>query len=131
MAAAFSGKISGNILSAAGAGVCLGFLVWNSHPAKVFMGDTGSMFLGGLVVGIAFTLGKPIILIAAGIQYIIEAFSVILQVAYYKKTKKRLFRMAPIHHHFELGGYSEEKIVLLFSAVTAVGCVVALLPYLI
>ncbi len=131
MAAAFSGNTGCNILSCTGAGVCLGFLVWNSHPAKVFMGDTGSMFLGGLTVGIAFTLGRPILLIAAGIVYLVEAFSVMLQVAYYKKTKKRLFRMAPIHHHFEMGGYSEEKIVLLFSAVTAVGCVIALLPYII
>ena len=120
-----------SIYSIAVAGGCLGFLVWNLHPAKVFMGDTGSMFLGGLVVGLAFCTGRPILLIVAGIQYIIEAFSVILQVAYYKKTKKRLFRMSPIHHHFEMGGYSEEKIVLLFSAVTAVGCVVALLPYII
>ncbi len=128
---AFAGNIGANILACSGAGVCLGFLMWNSHPAKVFMGDTGSMFLGGLVVGLAFCTGRPILLIAAGIQYIIEAFSVILQVAYYKKTKKRLFRMSPIHHHFEMGGYSEEKIVLLFSAVTAVGCVVALLPYII
>ena len=91
------------------------------------MGDTGSMFLGGIVVALAFSIGKPILLILAGIQYIIEAFSVMLQVAYYKKTKKRLFKMSPIHHHFEMSGYSEEKIVLLFSIVTAIGSFIALL----
>lgn len=117
-----------NIFACALGGACLGFLVWNSHPAKVFMGDTGSLFLGGAVVGLAFSTGRPILLLIMGIQYLIEAVSVILQVAYYKKTKKRLFKMSPIHHHFELSGYSEEKIVLLFSAVTAVGCFIALIP---
>lgn len=128
LAAAFSEKIGTNLYACAGAGACLGFLVWNSHPAKVFMGDTGSLFLGGLVVSLSFCLRMPIILLAAGIVYLIEAFSVMLQVAYYKKTKKRLFKMAPIHHHFEMSGFSEEKIVLLFAAVTAVGCFVALIP---
>lgn len=109
-------------------GGLIGFLLYNKYPAKVFMGDTGSLFLGGVVVALAFSIGRPILLILAGIVYIAEAFSVILQVAYYKKTKKRLFKMAPIHHHFELCGYGEQKIVLLFSAVTAVGCFIALLP---
>jgi len=117
-----------NTLAAASAGSCVGFLVWNAHPAKVFMGDTGSLFLGGLVVALAFGVGRPILLIFAGIIYLIEAFSVILQVAYYKKTKKRLFKMSPLHHHFELSGWSEEKIVIVFSVVTLVGCILALLP---
>ena len=116
-----------NTLSAALAGSCIGFVVWNSHPAKVFMGDTGSMFLGGIVVGISFAIGRPILLILAGIVYLIEAFSVVLQVAYYKKTQKRIFKMTPIHHHFELSGYSEEKIVILFSLVTLIGGLIACL----
>ncbi len=116
-----------NIFALSCAGACLGFLVWNAHPAKVFMGDTGSMFLGGIVVALSFSIGRPILLIFAGIPYIIEAFSVMLQVAYYKKTKKRLFKMAPIHHHFEMKGYSEEKVVFLFSIITAVGSFAAIL----
>ncbi len=130
LAASISGYVITNIFACAAAGACLGFLVWNSYPAKVFMGDTGSLFLGGVVVSLAFSIGRPILLIPAGIIYIIEALSVVLQVAYYKKTKKRLFKMAPIHHHFEMSGYSEQKIVVLFSAITAIGCFIALLPYL-
>ncbi len=117
-----------NTLAAAGAGVCIGFVMWNAHPAKVFMGDTGSMFLGGLVVGLSFAIGKPILLILAGIVYLLEAFSVMIQVAYYKKTKKRIFKMTPIHHHFELCKWSEEKIVFVFSLVTLFGCLLAILP---
>ena len=119
-----------NALAASGAGACLGFLMWNAHPAKVFMGDTGSLFLGGLVVGVSFASGRPILLILAGIIYLCEAFSVILQVAYYKVTKKRLFKMSPIHHHFELCGYSEERIVLLFSSVAVIFGIIALIPEL-
>ena len=117
-----------NILAAAGAGACLGFIMWNAHPAKVFMGDTGSMLLGGLVVGLSFAVGRPILLILAGLIYLIEAFSVMLQVAYYKKTKKRIFKMTPIHHHFEMCKWSEEKIVFVFSVVTLIGCLIAILP---
>lgn len=116
-----------NMLAAAGAGVCGGFIMWNAHPAKVFMGDTGSMMLGGLVVGLSFAVGAPILLLLAGIIYLLEAFSVMLQVAYYKKTKKRIFKMTPIHHHFEMSGWSEEKIVLVFSVVTLVGGLLAVL----
>ena len=111
-----------NTLAAATAGACMGFWVWNAHPAKVFMGNTGSLFLGGMVVALAFGIGRPVLLILAGIVYLIEAFSVMLQVAVYKKTKKRIFKMAPLHHHFELSGYSENKIVILFSCVTILGC---------
>jgi len=125
--AAYINYIGSNIFACAAGGACLGFLVWNAYPAKVFMGDTGSMFLGGIVVALAFCIGKPILLIFAGLTYIVEAFSVMLQVAYYKKTKKRLFKMAPIHHHYEMKGLSEEKIVLFFSIFTAIGCLIALL----
>lgn len=117
-----------NILAAATAGACVGFLLWNAHPAKVFMGDTGSLFLGGMVVALSFGVGRPILLLPAGIVYLAEAGSVILQVAYYKKTKKRLFKMSPLHHHFELSGWKEEKIVFVFSVVALCGCAVALLP---
>lgn len=120
------GIYHGNVVSAALAGACAGFLVWNSKPAKVFMGDTGSMFLGGMVVGVSFSTGRPIILILIGIIYLIEAFSVMLQVAYYKKTKKRIFKMAPIHHHFEMCGWSEEKVVFVFSLITMIASVLAI-----
>lgn len=117
-----------NMLSAALAGSCAGFICWNAKPAKVFMGDTGSMFLGGMVVAISFGIGRPVLLIFAGCTYLFEALSDIIQVAYYKKTKKRIFKMAPLHHHFEMCGWSEQKIVFVFSAVTLVGCIIALLP---
>ncbi|MBP3626662.1 MAG: phospho-N-acetylmuramoyl-pentapeptide-transferase [Clostridia bacterium] len=128
LGAGLIGNISVNMLSAALAGACVGFVFWNAKPAKVFMGDTGSMFLGGMVVAISFGIGRPVMLIFAGCIYFIEALSVMLQVAYYKKTKKRLFKMSPLHHHFEMCGWSEDKVVLVFSAVTLVGCVISLLP---
>ena len=102
------------------------YLFYNWHPAKVFMGDTGSLFLGGIVCGLAFALEMPLILILVGLVYIIETLSVILQVGYFKLTHgKRIFKMAPIHHHFEMCGWKEVKIVLVFSAVSAVMCIVA------
>lgn len=116
-----------NVMAAALAGSCAGFIIWNAKPAKVFMGDTGSMFLGGMVVALAFGTERPVLLLLMGCMYFIEALSVMLQVAYFKKTKKRLFKMAPIHHHFEMCGFSEQKIVLLFSAITFIGCFIALL----
>ena len=111
-----------NIISAALAGALIGFLVWNWHPAKIFMGDTGSMFLGGMVVALAFSIDRPVYLLLAGIIYLVEAFSVILQVFWFKKTGKRLFKMSPIHHHFEKSGWSEVKIVIIFSLITLIGC---------
>ncbi len=128
LASGFLGAMANNVLCSALAGACVGFVCWNAHPAKVFMGDTGSMFLGGSVVAIAFGIGKPILLIFAGIIYLFEALSDIIQVAYYKKTKKRVFKMAPLHHHFEMCGWTENKIVFVFSFVTVIGCVIALLP---
>ncbi len=121
-------NVGGMMESAALAGGCLGFLVWNFHPAKVFMGDTGSLFLGGIVCAVLFTLDVPILVILIGIVYLAEMFSVILQVGYFKLTKgKRLFKMSPIHHHFEMCGWSEVKIVCVFSLVTAVAGILAVL----
>lgn len=114
-------------LAAALAGGCLGFLVWNFHPAKVFMGDTGSLFLGGLVVALAFEVGLPLLLALAGVVYWCEAFSVILQVISFKSTGKRIFKMSPIHHHFEMSGWSEIKIVVVFSFVAFIGGILAIL----
>ena len=108
------------IYSAAAAGGCLGFLIWNFHPAKCFMGDTGSLFLGGLVCTIAFAMDMQLILLLVGLIYILEELSVVLQVSYFKISHgKRIFKMAPIHHHFEMCGWSEMKIVCVFSAFTA------------
>ncbi len=106
-------------------GACLGFLVYNFYPARVFMGDTGSLFLGALAVGMAYMIDNPLIIIVVGIVYIAEAASVILQVGCYKLTKKRIFKMAPIHHHFEKCGWSELKIVGVFSLVTVLAGVIA------
>ncbi len=103
-------------------GSCIGFLIWNHNPAKVFMGDTGSMFLGGMVVAIAYALNCPLILLLTGIIYVIEGASDVIQIVYFKITHgKRIFKMAPIHHHFEMSGWSEKKIVAVFSIVNAVG----------
>ncbi len=106
------------ILGAAMLGATLGFLVYNFYPARVFMGDTGSLFLGGLVAGAAFMIDNPLLIALVGIIYICEALSDIIQVGVYKLTHKRVFKMAPIHHHFEQCGWSEVKIVVVFSAVT-------------
>ncbi len=115
-----------NALSAALAGACAGFVVWNAKPAKVFMGDTGSMFLGGMVVALSFGIQRPILLLLMGCVYLIEALSVVLQVFWFKRTGKRIFKMSPLHHHFELSGFSEQKVVILFSFAAAIGCLIAL-----
>lgn len=112
------------------AGALAGFLMWNLHPARVFMGDTGSLFIGALLTGLAFSLEQPFLLVPIGIIYILENLSVILQVTYFKLTHgRRLFKMSPLHHHFELCNWSENKIVLVFSAVTVIGGVLALLLF--
>ena len=109
-------------------GALLGFLLFNVYPASVFMGDTGSLALGGFVAGTAYMLQMPLFILIVGFIYLIEVLSVIIQVTYFKKTGgKRIFRMAPIHHHFELGGWSETKVVAVFSITTAILCMVALL----
>ena len=108
-------------------GALLGFLLFNVHPASVFMGDTGSLALGGFVAGAAYMLQMPIFIVIVGAIYLIEVLSVMMQVSYFKLTKgKRIFKMAPIHHHFELCGWSETRVVAVFSIVTALLCLVAL-----
>lgn len=116
------------ILGASTVGTCLGFLVFNIHPAKVFMGDMGSLALGGAIASIALVMKMPIYLAIVAIVCIIDTLSVILQVGYFKITKgKRIFKMAPFHHHLELSGIKETKVVLIFWAITAIFCVVAYL----
>ena len=113
------------LLPASLVGGLIAYLCYNWHPAKVFMGDTGSLFLGGVVCALAFALDMPLVLILVGFVYICETLSVILQVGYFKLTHgKRLFKMAPIHHHFEKCGWKEEKVVLIFAAVSAVMCLI-------
>ena len=109
-------------------GALLGFLLFNVYPASIFMGDTGSLALGGFVAGTAYMLQMPLFILIVGFIYLIEVLSVIIQVTYFKKTGgKRIFRMAPIHHHFELGVWSETKVVAVFSITTAILCMIALL----
>ncbi len=108
-------------------GACLGFLIFNLHPAKIFMGDTGSLLLGGAIVIMALYLKMPIILLICAIVPVLETISVILQVVYFKKTGNRIFKMTPLHHHFELSGWKEGKIVSIFSVVTLISCVVAIM----
>ncbi|MBQ9994170.1 MAG: phospho-N-acetylmuramoyl-pentapeptide-transferase [Clostridia bacterium] len=117
------------IVAASIAGGCIGFLVWNFYPAKVFMGDTGSLFLGGMFCAVAYAVELPILIPLVGIIYLCEAGSVMLQVGYFKATHgKRIFKMSPIHHHFEMSGWSEIKIVVVFSTVTIIcGIIAALL----
>ena len=115
-----------SLFPAALAGGLAAFFVYNHHPAKVFMGDTGSLFLGGAVAAMAFALDVPLILIPVGIIYIAETVSDIIQVGYFKATHgKRFFKMAPLHHHLELCGWSEAKLVTVFSVITLAGCVLA------
>lgn len=114
-------------LGLAAAAGCVGFLLWNWHPAKVFMGDTGSLFLGGMVGALAFGLDMPILLLPVGLVYWAEILSVVLQVTYFKSTHgKRLFKMSPIHHHFEMCGWSEVKICLVFGLAALIGGAIAL-----
>lgn len=113
-----------SVFASALVGGILGFLIYNKFPAKVFMGDTGSLFLGGAVSVMAIFMKNPIVLLLVGFVYVAEALSVIIQVAYFKKTGKRIFKMSPIHHHFEMCGWSEKKVVAVFSAITIVLCVI-------
>ena len=108
-------------------GACLGFLLFNLHPAKVFMGDTGSLLLGGAIASMAIYLKMPLILIIIALIPVVETLSVIIQVRHFKNTGERIFKMTPIHHHFELSGWNENKIVSIFSIITLVCCVVGLL----
>lgn len=119
-------RVGLSLYAAAIVGAMIGFLFWNANPAKVFMGDTGSLFLGGAVCALAFGVDMPILLILIGIIYIVEILSVVLQVTYFKISHgKRIFKMAPIHHHFEMCGWCEKKIVLVFTGITVVLCLLA------
>ena len=122
------GQLELNVVASALLGGLLGFLVYNHYPAKVFMGDTGSLFLGGMVCALAFATDMPLILVFVGIVYIAETLSDIIQIGYFKLTHgKRIFKMAPLHHHFEMSGWRERKVVAVFAAVSAIFCALALL----
>lgn len=124
----FNGFFSQSLMAVSLAGALAGFLLWNLHPAQMFMGDTGSLFIGGALTALAFGIDQPFLLVPIGVLYIAENLSVILQVGYFKLTHgKRLFKMSPLHHHFELCGWSENRIVITFTGVTVLGCAVALL----
>lgn len=125
IAACLFKSTSESVFAMALLGGCLGFLIFNKHPAKVFMGDTGSLFLGGAISVIAIGLGMPLILIICGFVYLFETLSVILQVASFKLTGKRIFKMSPIHHHFEMCGWREVKIVSVFTLVTLILCIIS------
>ena len=126
VAAVAQKKMDLALMPAALVGGLVAYLFYNWHPAKVFMGDTGSLFLGGAVCGLAFALNMPLILLLVGFVYLMETLSVILQVGYFKLTHgKRLFKMSPIHHHFEMCGWKEVKIVLVFAGICAALCVIA------
>lgn len=125
---ALSCKDSISPITGAAVGSLLGFLVYNSYPARVFMGDTGSLALGGFVASTAYMLQMPLFIVIVALVYLVEVLSVILQVGYFKLSGgKRIFKMAPIHHHFELCGWPETKVVTIFSIITAVLCVIGLL----
>lgn len=126
LAALFTGNAAVAPICCAVLGALLGFLLFNAHPAKVFMGDTGALALGGFVAGTAIILQMPLFILIVGIIYLVEVLSVILQVSYFKLTHgKRIFKMAPIHHHFEKCGWSETKVVTVFTIVTLLACLVA------
>lgn len=121
-----AGSAGMTVFAAALFGGLVGFLIYNFYPAKVFMGDTGSLFLGGAVCGMAFALDMPLILVLVGIIYIVETMSDIIQVLYFKATHgKRIFRMAPLHHHLEMGGWKETKVVFVFAGISLVFCILA------
>jgi phospho-N-acetylmuramoyl-pentapeptide-transferase len=123
--AMLAGDLGLSVVGGAIIGATLGFLLYNFHPARVFMGDTGSLFLGGIVMGAIFQTGNPLLLFLVCGVYILELLSSLLQILYYKATKKRLFKMAPVHHHFEKCGWGENKIVLVFSLVELAFCILS------
>lgn len=125
--ASIAGHTDGSIVAGALAGGLLGFLIYNAYPAKVFMGDTGSLYIGGLIGAIAISAGLELFIIISAFIFLFEALSVIIQVSVYKKTKKRVFKMAPVHHHFEMCGWKETKVVAVFALVTIALCVISYL----
>ena len=118
------GHTDGSIIAGALTGSLMGFLIYNAYPAKVFMGDTGSLFIGGMISAVAISAGLELFIIIAAFVFLFEALSVIIQVSVYKKTKKRVFKMAPVHHHFEKCGWKETKVVALFSIITLILCAI-------
>ncbi len=123
--AVLKGFFGVGILASCLAGGCIGYLIWNWHPSKVMMGDTGSMFLGGMVVALAYAIDCPLIILFLGLIYVIEMLSDLLQIGYFKATHgKRIFKMAPIHHHFEMCGWKEVKIVIVFTLINIIGSVI-------
>lgn len=121
--AVMRGLFGFGVAASALAGACIGFLVWNWNPAKIIMGDTGSMFLGGMVAALAYALDVPWILLLVGLIYVIEGLSDVIQIGYFRATGgKRVFKMAPIHHHFEMSGWGEKKIVRVFTLANLLGC---------
>lgn len=130
IAACLKGLFGVSLLAGALMGGCLGYLIWNWNPSKIMMGDTGSMFLGGMVVALAYAVDCPLMILFFGIIYVIEMLSDVLQIGYFKATHgKRIFKMAPIHHHFEMCGWKEKKIVVIFTLVNALGAAVGLLLF--
>ena len=125
--AKMQGVIEVSIFGCVTIGAAIGFLMFNLHPAKVFMGDTGSLFLGGVISGLALYLKMPLLLLIIALIPIIETLSVMIQVLYFKKTGNRIFKMAPLHHHFELSGWSENKVVMIFTVATLVVCTIGIL----
>lgn len=122
-----TGHTDGSVISGALAGGLLGFLIYNAYPAKVFMGDTGSLYIGGLIGAVAISAGLELFIIISAFIFLFEALSVIIQVSVYKKTKKRVFKMAPVHHHFEMCGWKETKVVAVFALVTIALCIISYL----
>ena len=121
-------RVGLSLYAAAIVGAMIGFLFWNHYPAKVFMGDTGSLFMSGMVIALAFGTGLPFFVVLFGIIYVIEIGSVVLQRCYFKLTHgKRIFKMSPIHHHFEMSGYTEKQIVVMFAVITAIGSALGIL----
>lgn len=116
-----------SILAAALVGACAGYLIWNHYPAKVMMGDTGSMFLGGIIVALAYAIDMPLILVLFGFIYVVEAMSDVIQIGSIKLRHKKVFKMAPIHHHFEMCGWNEKKIVRIFTLVNALACILGVI----
>ena len=128
--AVISYKVGGleiSTFSAIVSGACFGFLIYNVYKAKIMMGDTGSLFLGGVISSVAIYLKNPLILLIIAIVPVIETISVIIQVLYFRKTGKRIFRMAPLHHHFELSGWRENKVVVVFGFITLISCIIGIL----
>ena len=114
------------LICAAGAGACVGFLWWNAAPAKIFMGDTGSLALGGLLAGLSITTRTELLMVVIGALFVAEAASVVIQVAVFRSTRRRVFRMAPFHHHFELAGWAETTVIIRFWLLAAIASAIGL-----